>query len=82
MEMKNQSELWGAGGCGWLRPQQGTGQDGEERLLPQPAQTRRWLGKAKHHQLISFYLANIPGVFPKPAPKQINKAANPSEFPC
>ena len=39
LEMKNPNELWGASSCGWLRPQQGKGQDGEERLQPQPVQT-------------------------------------------
>lgn len=49
LETENQGELWGTSCRG-----HGVRQDGEERLLPQPAQTGQWLGKAKHHQLISF----------------------------
>lgn len=51
---------------------------GGERLPPHTDRGR--LGRAKHRQLISFCLANILGVSPKPAPKQINKEGNPSDF--
>lgn len=59
-----------------LQPQQGMGQDGEEKLLPQPV-----LGKAKYQQLISFCLAKTLEAFPKPAPKQTTRQTRANFIP-